>query len=104
MRGLIPRALVFTVLVSPPMAYGLSGNDWNKLTEPMQTIYVGGVVDAWANYGALQKDDASKPSTTGRLFQRADDCVSPQMTYRQLRAMVAKWMSDHPEEWHISMA
>ncbi len=75
------------------------------MSEPMQASYVGGVIDAWRNYASIQEEyPGSNRTTAGLTFTRAYDCLDPEMTTRQVRAMVAKWMADHPEHRPLSMA
>jgi Ssp1 endopeptidase immunity protein Rap1a len=98
------KAVFLAAFLASPTAHALSGNDWDKLAELQQTVYVSGVVDTWRNFAALQKEDPSKPGPASVVFRKAYDCIAPDVTYRQLRVVVAKWMGEHPDQWDRAMA
>jgi hypothetical protein len=35
---------------------------------------------------------------------QANDCVTSELTYNQLHAIVEKWMQDRPDAWHVAMS
>lgn len=63
-----------------------------------------GRVDAWMNLGsASQMIEMSRRSTVEQLILGLTSCAKAR-PYGQLSAIVKKYMADHPEKWHDSMA
>ena len=105
MARLISQALIVVAILAPGNSWALDGKDWSEMSEFMQAMYVGGVIDAWRNYASIHEEYPGNTRTTaGLTFMRAYECLDAEMTYRQVRAMVAKWLENHPEQLKVSMA
>ena len=96
-------SMLLYLLVAPSVSLAAtSGNEWKGLSEPTRLAYVGGVLDGWqAMHAALPAgNDGAYVERFGRLPACA---VRKGMTRQQTLAIVDKYMTDHPGEWHVPM-
>lgn len=105
---LVILCCVLAVTLSTVPAHAIDGNAWLKLSATIRGIYVAGVVDSWGDVkdtsDGLKK--ASRDYTPGAIeeqHRRLSDCTAGK-PYDQITAIVEKYMRDHPEVWHYSMA
>lgn len=85
------------VLLLPISSLAKTGNECRQLSENSQGFHVDGLVDSFAFGGDLSKAYSKDPkldNAQGILF----DCLSKEMIYHQLAAIVTKYMDDRPEE------
>jgi hypothetical protein len=71
----------------------MTGNFSKELPDDARLIYVSGFID-----GMLVAATAPGPST-GIL-----KCTGDTMPYGQIKAIVSKYIADHPEKWHLSLS
>jgi Ssp1 endopeptidase immunity protein Rap1a len=99
-------AALAVLVVSPSSAPGgaVSGNDWRALSESHQLVYVLAVLDGWQVADVAWLKAPEKPQAV-QTFTRLANCAAERhMTGGQIRAIVAKYMTEHPATWHEPMA
>jgi hypothetical protein len=80
----------------------ITGNQWRELPNSARMLCVVGVIDGW-HFMGLAVDEPSKQRMIG-TFIRLTSCVEKrQMTGEQILAIVEKYVTEHPEEWHERM-
>lgn len=104
---IVLAALWFVVLGAIP-APAVVGNEWRTLDDAARWLYVAGVVDTWSMVKdgiqiAKEGNPAYTPGASEEAFSTAFDCVAGR-PYAQTIAIVDKYMKDHPEKWHYTMA
>jgi len=97
------------VVFASSTADAFTGTKWRALPEAARAAYVAGVVDTWENVNLLtqaekKKDPRYKPTDVEVLFSPTTTCAHDEITYVQAIAIVDKYMSQNPEEWHQPMA
>lgn len=93
-------ALVLAILLHPLEIFAMTGNDWNTHEEAVKASYVMGVIEGWREAATVEKEIRDKGSTMAWLV----GCLSVGMSYKQILAIVEKYMKEHPEEWHLEMS
>jgi Ssp1 endopeptidase immunity protein Rap1a len=91
------------ILFLPKVLWGLTGNEWNTLSPASKQGYVWGVYDAWSNLHSLDIE-VSKEEGNPILSRLVKCTIDKRMTYGETSAIVEKYMRDHPEKWHYTMA
>ena len=83
----------------------ITGNEWKRLLETAQQVYVIGVVDTWNNLAQII-EATEKPSRSEVLgfFTDVTRCLRKRITYGQITAIVQKYMENNPSQWHYDMA
>ena len=76
----------------------LKGDQWRKLPENGQMLYVWGVVDGW------QPPPLLGPHGASLLKHYAPIRCVEQMTYGQIMAIVKKYVEENPAKWHFTMS
>lgn len=114
-RILLALLLLLTLTTS---AWGyVTGNEYRGFRDDTRLAYVLGVLDGWQQIGANLAPPSKSPIVEPdakvmqvqllyvRLFLDLSRCaVEKQMTHRQTGAIVDKYVSDNPGEWHLPMA
>lgn len=100
------KALITFALVTlyPGSAWPMvSGNDWLALDEGVRVIYVAGVIEAWLHlWGVTKIPPPEQPTRTTGILSTFGECTN-KMTYKQIYAIVEKWMKENPSQWHNNM-
>ena len=99
MKRLIVGVLGLVLMYPASCLADMTGNEWKKLTENSQIFYVAGITDAFSLSGSTAEDMSKLDKALGSFV----GCLKDGMTYRQIHAMVGKYMDNHPEEWHQGM-
>ena len=92
MRAATIAILVGIAAVIPGRSYALDGNQWRTLDESGQKGYVSGVVDTWRDVHQTQKQYEDTDKRYTQVYLHANDCVTSELTYNHLHAIVEKWM------------
>lgn len=100
-------SLVVCVL-APSLASGVDGNAWLKLPENVRAGYLVGVFDGWAvlqseGEAYRKRHSDAVPGYIENVLDGLKDCHKGKPP-TQLIAIVDKYVKDHPEDWHFSMA
>ncbi len=108
----ITRTVLITLCFSfltVPTVNALTANEWKKLEPAEQQAYICGVVDTWRNFATLENyakgQGDSPPDATAQIFAEVAHCTAGKgITYKQIIAVVRKYLKNNPSEWHIDMA
>jgi hypothetical protein len=104
MRAATIGILLGIAAVIPGRTNALNGNQWRTLDESGRKGYVSGVVDTWRDVHQTQKQYEDTDKRYTQVYLQANDCVTSELTYNQLHAIVEKWMKDRPDAWHVAMS
>jgi Ssp1 endopeptidase immunity protein Rap1a len=86
-------------------ASNFSGNDWRPLTAEARGLYVLGVIDGVLEMGRHERSaNPTLSSLLARIVEKLERCAGDRMTRGQAIALVEKYVTDHPEQWQLSMA
>jgi hypothetical protein len=109
-RGLGPKAmpvaLIIALMVMATGVWGFEvgayfrGNTYLKQSEAVQLGYVSGVVDAFDLAKNLQEKEPLGAPVVNAMFV---NCTKGLPNY-QVKAIVSKYLKDHPETWNMAMA
>jgi hypothetical protein len=96
------------LLISVTATHAITGDEWRQLPELPQKAYVSGVLDAWFHVAKLSQavkeaNPSYTPGAMERHFAPITDCTQYRMSYGQVYAIVAKYVSQNPEHWHNGM-
>ncbi|HNP81448.1 MAG TPA: hypothetical protein PKN47_08315 [Nitrospira sp.] len=119
-RCIMSLILLMAMIATAPPARAMTGNDWRQYEEVIQRAYLAGIFDSWAHTVHLAeevpilKDPVTQEEPETELYHRhrvkdmygnVTKCVtSKNITYEQLTAIANRYLNDHPESWHYSMA
>jgi hypothetical protein len=95
MRGLILGTIAVLVLASPAAA-SISGNDLKKACEGTSRTFAEGYCFGFMT-GVLDTLRGADTDPTRKMW-----CEPPTVTGEQLRAMLQKYLADHPERLHFA--
>jgi hypothetical protein len=104
--ALVAVAAILVATVAPCLA--MDGKTWLEVPEPWRGYYVIGVVDVWLAIKS-QSTEAQQAvpnhilSLTDFHYGRVAECLDGE-SYRQVIGIVEKYMKEHPEGRHHSMA
>jgi hypothetical protein len=95
--------LAFLSYSKPSLA--ISGNRWLKLKSDERLAYVGGVLDTWDDDVALCENKPEEPwcAHVKQAYEPIVLCVQHR-PYKEIVAIVERYVKDHPEELERSMA
>lgn len=86
-------------------ALAISGNRWLKLKSDERIAYVGGVLDTWDDDVTLCEKKPEDPWCAHvKLAYEPIVLCSQHRPYKDIVAVVERYMKDHPEELERSMA
>jgi hypothetical protein len=96
--------LLFWFLLYPAHStFAISGNDWNGFTKDAQDFYVVGFIDAVR--GALaSRHELPKWDCAYTKFEARPVVCFSNSPYKQMIAIVRKYMNDSPAQWHNTMS
>jgi hypothetical protein len=85
--------------LAPSFAFGLTGNEWKENGVPFRNAYVGGVLAGWHDISFFYNEQGKETMSSKVL------CIADQdgVTFDLGRAIVEKYMNEHPEDWHKPM-
>ena len=88
-------ALMCCLIPAPCIAY--SGNEYRNSGDKFQYGYLGGVLEAFSFNEAMERQLLDKGQPLTALMT---DCVKTRhMPYGQVKAIIDKYLTDHPDEW-----
>ena len=97
--------LVVTFLCHSESSLAISGNRWLKLKSDERIAYVGGVLDTWDDDVALCEKKPEEPWCVHvKLAYQPIVLCSQHRPYKEIVAIVERYVKDHPEELERSMA
>ncbi|HKN86224.1 MAG TPA: Rap1a/Tai family immunity protein [Nitrospiraceae bacterium] len=101
MRSLV-LGIIVLMLWYPDTCLPYIGNDWGQWDDTAKTIYVAGVLEGF-KFSAVNLDI---PKGVDVVYDTQNEIIkcTEDMTYRQMNAIVKKYMEKHPEEWHMPMS
>jgi hypothetical protein len=96
------------ITLRPGNANAIDGNKWKTFPELSRSAYIMGVVDTWSNVAEATAEvtKIKRSYKTGIVEDTLIDnvqCVAQKMTYKQIVAIVDKYMADNPSQWHFTM-
>jgi hypothetical protein len=95
--------VIFLWYSEPSLA--ISGNRWLKLKSDERIAYVGGVLDTWDDDVALCEKKPEEPWCAHvKLAYEPIVLCSQHRPYKEIVAIVERYVKDHPEELERSMA
>ena len=113
-RRVLTVLLIIFLLCRAETAFAISVNDWLKLNQPAQIVYITGVMDVWDEEVTVCKNkeyiSLGKELELGGLCDRAKLFYEPvvlcirNILRTQIWAIVEKYVKDNPEEWETSMS
>jgi hypothetical protein len=83
----------------------ISGTEYRRMQEGLKVAYVRGILDGWFQLEVIRM--------SSKVESRAEDdvlygsivrCMAGRMTGEQTRAIVDKYVAEHPAQWHEEMA
>ena len=95
--------VIFLCYSEPSLA--ISGNRWLKLKSDERIAYLGGVLDTWDDDVALCEKKPEEPwcAHVKLAYEPIVQC-SQHRPYKEIVALVERYVRDHPEELERSMA
>jgi hypothetical protein len=83
---------------------GLTANEWRTFPADVRGWYVLGVVDGVRDMATYERransESPAESSLLARVAKGLNQCVGGRMTRGQTIAIVEKYITGHPEEWH----
>jgi hypothetical protein len=106
--AVLATGLLVSMASTAHTASNFTGNDWRPLAAAARGMYVLGVIDGVLEMASHERR-ASPTSTTensllARIVEKLERCAGDRMTREQAVAIVEKYVTDHPEKWHLPMA
>jgi len=96
---------IVTFLCYSEPSLAISGNRWLKLKSDERIAYVGGVLDTWDDDVALCEKKPEEPWCAHvKLAYEPIVLCSQHRPYKEIVAIVERYVKDHPEELERSMA
>ena len=104
-RVVVAALLITFLLCYAQPALAISGNRWLKLKSDERIAYVGGVLDTWDDDVTLCEKKPEEP-WCGHVKLAYEPIVlcSQHRPYKEIVAIVERYLKDHPEELERSMA
>jgi hypothetical protein len=103
--AIVTLLLIITFLFYTEPSLAISGNRWLKLKSEERIAYVGGVLDTWDDDVALCEKKPEEP-WCGHVKLAYEPIVlcTQHRPYKEIVAIVERYVKDHPEELERSMA
>lgn len=89
--------VILVLCLYPSAVSGFTGNDWQRSSTDGKVMYLVGILDGWEFAEGVH--NVRKHSDDPSLIH----CWDKNMTYGQFLAMVEKYMTEHPQNWHEIM-
>jgi len=104
----IAAIIIFFLILTVYDTQATTGKEWRQFSKTSRKAYVWGVFDTWQNIEEVAeminaKTKVQSPNTVALVFTKLVRCISQRMTYKQLNAIVDKYIEDNPALWHNSM-
>ena len=103
--AVVSAFLIAAFLCYTEPSFAISGSRWLKRKSDERIAYVGGVLDTWDDDVTLCEKNPDEPwSLALRLHTNSVILWSQHRPYKEIVAMVEKYLKDHPEDGERSMA
>ena len=103
--AVLATGLLVSMVSTAHAASNFTGNDWRPLAAEARAMYALGVIDGVLEMGRHERSaNPTLSSLLARIVEKLERCAGDRMTREQAVAIVEKYVTDHPEQWHLSMA
>jgi hypothetical protein len=104
-RVVVSAFLISVFLYYAQPALAITGNRWLKLRSEERIAYVGGVLDTWDDDVTLCKNKSEEPWCAHvKLAYEPIVLCSQHRPYKEIVAIVEKYLKEHSDEGDRSMA
>jgi hypothetical protein len=103
--AVLATGLLVSMVSTAHAASNFTVNDWRPLAAEARGLYVLGVIDGVLEMGRHERSaNPTLSSLLARIVEKLERCAGDRMTREQAVALVEKYVTDHPEQWQLSMA
>jgi hypothetical protein len=103
--AVLATGLLVSMVSTAHAASNFTGHSWRPLAAEARAMYVLGVIDGVLEMGRHERSaNPTLSSLLARIVEKLERCAGDRMTREQAVAIVEKYVTDHPEQWHLSMA
>jgi hypothetical protein len=104
-KFVLSALLIVSFLCYTKSSFAITGNRWLKLKSDERIAYVGGVLDTWDDDVTLCEKNPDEPWCAHvKLAYEPIVLCSQHRPYKEIVAIVEKYLKDHSDEGDRSMA
>src|SRR6266849_3090137 len=83
----------------------LSGTEYRRMSENVKLVYVRGILDGWSQLEVIRMSSkVESRAEDDALYGTIARCMAGRMSGEQTKAIVDKYVAEHPAQWHEEMA